>query len=232
MAEFVYYELGLTKAAAIHDGDPYTEGLATVFANVFEELGGTIVAFEVEDRFATNVESLLTKIGATSSELVYFPTFMSLSALIARTAHEIDGLARTTILASADGSLSQDFLDAAGGSAEGMYHSGPDLNFENQLYEEFLATYLLRYGEEPSAVFHAHAFDAVNMILDAIQEVAIIGTDGALLIGRQALRDALYATANFDGITGKLTCDEVGDCANAKINVNQVVNGEFVRIWP
>ena len=32
MADFAYNVLGVRKAAAIHDGDPYTEGLASVFA--------------------------------------------------------------------------------------------------------------------------------------------------------------------------------------------------------
>ena len=70
------------------------------------------------------------------------------------------------------------------------------------------------------------------MILDAIEKVAQEGSDGTLLIGRQALRDALYATAGLEGITGTLSCDENGDCADAKISVSQVQNGEFVRIWP
>jgi len=232
MAEFVYNELGLTKAAAIHDGDPYTEGLATVFSDVFQELGGTIVAFEAEDKNATNVEPLLTTVAAAGPEMIYFPTFTNLSALIAKTAQEIEGLAGVVVLASADGSLSQDFLDAVGGAAEGMYHSGPDLSFGNELYDTFLATYLEKYGEEPPAVFHAHAFDAANIIMAAIEKVAKVGGDGTLLIGRQDLRDALYSTSNYDGITGTLTCDQYGDCADAKINVNQIQGGEFVRIWP
>ena len=33
MALFVRNELGLNRAAAIHDGDPYTQGLAQAFAD-------------------------------------------------------------------------------------------------------------------------------------------------------------------------------------------------------
>ena len=55
--------------------------------------------------------------------------------------------------------------------------------------------------------------------------------DGNTVIGRQALRDAIYATMDFDGITGNLNCDENGDCADPKIAINQVQNGEFVRIF-
>ena len=41
-----------------------------------------------------------------------------------------------------------------------------------------------------------------------------------------------FATSGYQGITGSLTCDANGDCANAKISVSQVVNGAFKRIWP
>jgi branched-chain amino acid transport system substrate-binding protein len=89
-----------------------------------------------------------------------------------------------------------------------------------------------KYGSEPLSVFHAHAFDATNMILNAIEKVAQQGDDGTLLIGRKALRDALFATANYQGITGTLTCNEFGDCADPKISISIVENAAFVRIWP
>ena len=50
MAKFAFEELGATKAAAIHDGDPYTEGLANSFQVAFKDLGGEIVAGAVHGR--------------------------------------------------------------------------------------------------------------------------------------------------------------------------------------
>jgi branched-chain amino acid transport system substrate-binding protein len=44
------------------------------------------------------------------------------------------------------------------------------------------------------------------MLLQAIESVAQQADDGTLLIGRQALRDALSATSNHSGLTGNLTC--------------------------
>jgi branched-chain amino acid transport system substrate-binding protein len=114
-----------------------------------------------------------------------------------------------------------------------MYVSGPDLSFENPFYQnEFLPSYQETYGTEPTAPFHAHAFDATMMVLDAVEAVAQQANDGTLLIGRGALRDELYATAGYEGITGTLTCDEFGDCADPAISVSEVIEGEFVRIWP
>ncbi len=232
MAEFAYNELGIRKAAAIHDGDPYTEGLATVFSDSFKELGGEIVAFEAEAADATNVEPLLTSVAAAGPEFLYYPVFIPLGSLITNTAADIDGLSGV-VLAGADGIQSPSFLENTVGTSEGMYASGPDLSFSNAFYTDtFLPAYLEKAGTEPTAPFHAHAFDATNMVLMAIEKVAKEAPDGTLLIGRQALRDALYATSGMEGITGTITCDENGDCADPKISVSQVQNGEFVRIWP
>jgi branched-chain amino acid transport system substrate-binding protein len=40
-----------------------------------------------------------------------------------------------------------------------------------------------------------------------------------LHLGRQALRDALYTTVNFQGLTGHLTCDKFGDCGVPRFKV-------------
>ncbi len=229
MADFVYNTLGLTKAAAIHDGDPYTEGLASVFRDSFTALGGEIVAFEAEASDATNVEPLLTSVAAAGPELIYYPVFIPLGSLITKTAQEIDGL-EGVILAAADGVLSPDFIEASGDAAEGMYMSGPNLDFGNAIYDTFLETYQANYGTEPTAPFHAHAYDATNMLLDAVAAVAMMDADGNLMIGRQALIDALGATSGMAGITGTITCDEFGDCADANIAISQVQDGAFVAL--
>ncbi len=232
MANYVYNDLGIRKAAAVHDGDPYTEGLASVFSESFQELGGEIVAFEAISADATDVIAPLTTIAAAGPpELIYYPVFIPLGSLITKQAQEVDGL-DGVILAAADGVQSPDFLTASGDAAEGMYVSGPDLGFGNEIYDKFLGAYKEKYGTDPTAPFHAHAFDATNMVLDAIEKVAQVGDDGTLLIGRQALRDALFATSGMSGITGTLTCDEYGDCADAKIAVSQVQGGAFVPVWP
>lgn len=232
MAEFAINELGVSKAAAIHDGDPYTEGLASAFAGPFEELGGEIVAFEAEAPDASNVEPLLTTVAAAGPEFIFYPVFIPLGSLITNTAKDIPGL-EGVILAAADGIQSPSFLENTVGTSDGMYASGPDLSFSNTFYQdEFLPAYQEKYGTEPTAPFHAHAFDAANMVMDAIEEVAVQGSDGTLLIGRQALRDALYATSGMEGITGTISCDENGDCADPQISVSEVQSNEFVKVWP
>jgi len=232
MADYAYDVRGFTKAAAIHDGDPYTEGLAKAFADAFVAKGGEMVAFEAEAADATNVEPLLTTIAAAKPEFLYFPVFIPLGSLIVNPAKTIPGR-ESVQLAAADGVQSPSFLENVVGTGEGMVVSGPDLAFSNTFYkDEFLPMYEADYGTAPTAPFHAHSFDATNMLLNAIEKVAQQDADGNLLIGRQALRDALYATSGMEGITGTLTCSEFGDCADPKIAVSEIQSGEFVRIWP
>jgi branched-chain amino acid transport system substrate-binding protein len=232
MAEFAFNELGVTKAAAIHDGDPYTEGLANTFADTFEALGGQIVAFEMEASNATNVKPLLETIAAAEPELIYFPVFIPLGSQLTNTAAEVEGL-EDVILAASDGVMSPSFLDGTAGANEGMYFTGADLNYTGSFYQtDFLSAYFETYGQDPMAPFHAHAFDATNMILDAIEAVAQQADDGTLLIGRQALRDALYSTTAHQGITGSLTCNEFGDCGDINMVISIADNGQFARVWP
>jgi branched-chain amino acid transport system substrate-binding protein len=230
MAEFAYNELGVRKAATIHDGSPYAEQLQQVFADTFVQMGGEITTQEAVNVGDTDMRPVLTKIAATEPEFIYYPIFIAEGGHITTQAKEVAGL-EDTILSGADGMISPDFVSAAGEAAEGMYISGPDLAFDNPKGQAFLATHLEKYGEEPLSAFHAHAYDGTMMLFAAIEKVAVQDDDGTLHIGRQALRDALYATSGFDGITGTLNCNEYGDCADPLITVNQIQNGEYVPIW-
>jgi branched-chain amino acid transport system substrate-binding protein len=232
MADYAYNVLGVRSAAAIHDGDPYTEGLAKVFADSFEELGGEIVIFTAVNKGDTDMRPVLTAVSAAGPpEFLYYPVFTAEGGFLTKQAKEVSGL-EDTILAAADGMISDAAIDAVGEAGEGMYFSGPDLSYTGDLYVRFVSTYEEKYGATPISVFHAHAFDAANMIFDCIEEVGLLDEDGTLHIGRQDMRTCLFATSGFSGITGTLTCDEYGDCADPKISVSQLNNGAYERIWP
>jgi branched-chain amino acid transport system substrate-binding protein len=237
MAQYVCEVLGLETAATIDDGSPYADQLAAVFAESFQEqCDGTITAEEAITVGDTDFSGVLGNIAADSPQFLYYPIFVAEGALITQQAKETAGL-EDTQLAGADGILTPDWLDAAGPAAEGAVLSGPDLAFAGDFYEdEFLPAYTeVSQEDAPISVFHAHAFDAYNMLAQAIEEVAF-DEDGTTFIPRTGLRDAFMSIEGFEGITGTLTCDENGDCADAKISVSEVqdVDGElqFVRVWP
>jgi len=228
VAAFAVEELNVTTAATIHDGSPYAEGLANAFAESFEAAGGTVtqqVSIQVGE---SDYSSILTDLATDSPELLYFPIFVAEGGLITQQARDNGSF---QYLAGSDGMFTPDWIAAAGAdNADGTYISGPDLSQlagDADFYEgAFLSAYNAEFGE-PTSVFHAHAFDAVNMVLTAIDMVSIEDGD-TLYIPRMALRDALFATSGFPGLTGSLTCNADGDCQqSATIGVVTVEGGEF-----
>lgn len=231
-AEFAYNELGVKKAATIHDGSPYAESLQRVFAEVFVELGGEITAQEAINVGDTDMKPVLTSIASGAPELIYFPIFEPEGNLIAAQSREVAGL-ETVILMGADGLFADTFPEATGSAADGMYLSGPYVDVNNSAYGEFLQKWADQIGGVPPSGFHAHAYDATNMLLNGIEAVAVVDADGTVHIGRQALRDYLYGLKDYAGLTGNLSCNENGDCATGEaLGIFKLSQAEIDGSWP
>jgi branched-chain amino acid transport system substrate-binding protein len=234
-AQFAFEEMGVTKAATIHDGSLYAESLQAVFAKTFQELGGEITSQEAVDPNATDFASVLTSIAAGAPEFIYMPIFVKAGSLIINQAKQVPGLEEVHLM-GADGMFSPDVVEGAGDSVEGAFVSSPDLAAFSADYQSvFLPKYKELAGvDDPVSIFHAHAFDAANMVFAAIEKVAVQDEDGTLHIPRQALRDAMYATKDYKGLTGNLSCSSTGDCADPKIAVYEYHAGQYPpeRIWP
>lgn len=222
VAKFVLENLGLTKVALVHDGDPYTQGLAQAMSDAFTAGGGTVVVFTAVNKGDTDMTGVLTEVAAAGPEAVFFPIFPPEGNFFVQQAVDIAGFDTITLI-GADGLLVDNFMELE--ESEGMYFSGPNLDYganqseTGQNAEGFLAAYDAAYGEAPSASFWAHSYDATVLLLTAINEVAVIQMDGSLFIDRQALRDELTATSGFSGIIGTLGCDAFGDCGAQRISV-------------
>jgi branched-chain amino acid transport system substrate-binding protein len=230
-ADFAYNFLGIRKAATINDGSLYADKLQHVFADSFRALGGMIWLQTSITVGQTDMSPTLSSIAAGSPELVYFPIFLPEGAHLIQQARATPGL-KTTKLMVADGLYSPDVVNASGAAIEGVYVSSPLI--QGAPYDTFVAHYVARFGGQPINVFHAHAYDAFNIIIFAIKKVAVLEPDGTIYIPRQALRDAVAATSNFQGLTGLLTCSASGDCANPIIGVYQYHAGQYppTLIWP
>lgn len=232
-ARFARTVLKSLRAATVHDGSPYAQGLAAAFADNYKKAGGTITSAEAISVGDTDMRPVLTRIATGKPDLIFYPIFVAEGGLITRQAHEVTGLQKATLF-GADGLFSPDFLKAAGASAKGMYWSSPDLTPETlgpTYTKGFLPKYEKKYGEKPTGAFHPHSYDAANVIFAAITKVAK-NQGGTLYIGRKALRDALFATKGFKGLTGTLSCDANGDCADPHIAVYQSVNADPANFEP
>jgi branched-chain amino acid transport system substrate-binding protein len=199
MANYVYKELKLTKAAVIYDnGNDYNKGLAKFFEEQFKSLGGEIVASEAftdEDK-TTDFRALLTKIKSKKPEFLYSPNYYTASAPIMIQSKEL-GLDVPT--GGGDGWDSPTLVEIGGKNVEGGV-------FTNHFSKEdpcpevqnFIKKYKEKYGAEPDALASL-AYDAAFVLLSAIEKAGSLkGAD---------IRDALKAT-RINGVTGNISFDE------------------------
>ena len=223
VARFLFEELEATTAAALHDRDPYTQGLAEAFAAAFENLGGTVTGVVDFDRDETDLVPVLTEAASGEPQALFLPLTGTRGRRVMEQAAGVAGLEDTVLLA-ADALFEDDFMRLAG--TVGMYFSGPDLRYgsnENQSTgrsaTEVLATYEETYGESPVSPFWAHAYDATTLLLDAIAVSSYVTEDGVLVIDRAGVRAALNAIERYHGLIGTISCDQYGDCGTQKITV-------------
>jgi len=235
---------GVRRAATIQEANPLSESLVHVFSVHFQELGGEIVAREAVGPDSPDAAPIMERIAESEPQLVFLPLYVDWGAEITLLTRA-NPLLRDVALLGADGLFTRRYLAAAGEAAVGTFVSAPDIAVVGPAYVEFLARYEEVYGEPPRAPFHAPAYDAAMMIFAAIEDSALRLDDGTLIIRRQVLLERLFATRDFRGVTGNLSCTPSGDCGNSSVAVYEIVSpdpghwhpGESPdnnprRIWP
>ncbi len=228
VAQFVFNVLGLHTMVTIHDGTPYPEQLQAAACQSFEQLGGECLK-QIQITSGQDMTAVLQSIASLNPDVIYYPVYTADSVDITKGASAA-GLSKV-VLISSDASLTTDFIKQTGHDSEGMYLSGPANVTEPQ---DFLAKYKAKFGEDPIAAYHLQAYDAAMMLFNAIEKVAVSnsGNSNSISIPRQALRQALYATQNVQGLSGEINCSSTGDCAQANIEIYQIVNSSFKAIYP
>ena len=239
VAKYACEVLKVKTAATIHDGSPYAEQLQQVFADQFaSQCSGTVTSQNAMAVGDTDFHPLLTSIAAETPDMIFMPIFDPEGPLIVNQSRDIAALA-DTIFFGADGVKDAGFIAAAGGVAEqiGMYFSGPDLNFGTRYTDDFLPKLLELEGTtQPQAPYHAHGYDAYNILLDAIVAGHVgDGADGTSFFSRDGIREYIAGLKDYDGLTGKLTCGgeghDPGDCGSSEVSIAQLVDGVYTEVY-
>ena len=233
--QFAYRVLAARTVATIHDGGTYAESLSAVMRDAFTALGGQVVfkgSLNVGD---VDMSAILTEVAASEPDVLFAPLFPPEVEFITAQMLSTPGLG-DTILFVADAALVNTYAPNSGDAALGVYVSGPHITGEN--YEALLAAWQEEFAGRPPSGFHAHAYDAANLLFDAIVAVARPADGGGLVIGRGALREAMNAVEGYPGLTGELTCQDespfAGDCGSAEsLAVFQITDAVlYDGLWP
>ena len=219
VAHFSYDELGLRTMVTIHDGDPYTSAISNAFAVAFREHGGTVPVVAQVARGQTDMAAVLDRFDEADPDGVFTPLFAAEATSLIQQLPRRDTMEGVTIISGA-ATLVTEFLALP--ESEGVYFTGPDLGDSrntNQAtgrsFADVLTAFEVVYGGPSTSPYWAHGYDATTLLLSAIKQIAVVDGD-TLYIDHAALRDALDGTVNFQGIIGKMTCDDFGDCGTGR----------------
>ena len=226
-AEWFYKELKCKTIATIHDGSPFASQLAKVAADHFKELGGEVVAEEAVTPTDVDMRPVLTGIGTKKPCVLYFPTFVAVTAQIIRQAPEIPDLKDTNLIGGS-AVMAPGLLEAAGDAVKDFRLTNVDISPEamGAAYPQFVEKYTAKFGEGPINAFHAQAYDAGIILAKAIEKVAKTDEAGTTYIGKKALHDELFSTKGYDGISGPINCDEHGQCGAFNFAVYQFTDSD------
>lgn len=224
-AHFAFAELGVSKVAMLDDGTATTTGFTDAFEQIFTALGGEIVLSAAVAPGDTNMKPVLTSIVNAEPELLFLSLRSQDGISVLQQRKDVPGAEDIVALSTAT-VFSDEVLETLGPDGLGMYMtvpaalSGPEVDQVVADYETMYET------ARPSRDQFIFAYDAANLLMDAIETVAVQAEDGTLHIGRQALWDALYATADYEGASGSLTCDQYGDCASISFDIMRYADPE------
>jgi branched-chain amino acid transport system substrate-binding protein len=217
VADFGYHQLKARVAAMVHDESPYSEELAEAFRQNFEKLGGIVTDNKIINSDDTDFEPVLTSIAPHRPDFLYYPVFNPACAQIAKQARALRAFAKSKLI-GADSCADAEYVKVGGKAVNGTWISVPEETVQaskNAAYsQQFLAAYQQQFGTQPVSEFHAHAFDGVQLVFEAIKR-ATTNSRGTLIIPRTRLKDEMFKTSGYKGLTGTLTCSPLGDCAAA-----------------
>lgn len=201
IAQFAAKTLGAKRAAIMVDRkNDYSTGLEKNINDTFARLGGQMVATTSYQEGDQDFNAQLTSIKGANPEVIFVPGYYNDVGLIAKQARE-RGL--TVPLVGGDGWDSVQLYAIGGSALNGSFFTNHYSPFDTDpQVQKFVNDYKSRYGSVPDALA-ATAYDAAHIMFDAIKRAkSLAGTD---------IRDALAATKDFPGVTGKVTFNENRD---------------------
>lgn len=210
-AEYLHDKLGFTKIAVMHDGQSYGQGLAEVVEARFKELGGEIVAKEAITPGETDYSAPLSAIAAKSPQAIYYGGYVQEAVVI------VPQMAQTglegVVFFGCDGTYGEDFINKTGKAGEGAYAVAL-IPASSDAVTAFNTTYESDFGAKAGSLspYTWNAYDSTAVLIAAVKKVAVKGDDGSLYIPRGALVAAVRGTKDYKGLSGTLSCNEVGEC--------------------
>ncbi|MDP4004799.1 branched-chain amino acid ABC transporter substrate-binding protein [Methylobacterium sp. NEAU K] len=201
--------------AIVSDTSDYGAANTKNFEKFYTAAGGKIVATEAAPVGTTDFRALLTKIKPLSPDAIYFGGVVTEAALVRQQMAE---LGMTAPMIGVDGFHDAEFIKIAGPAAEGTI-AGIAKEKGNPQLAKLTQDYQAAKFSEPATTYTKNAFDAANIIIEALKKA---GTKDKAAIAK-AIRETQY-----DGAMGHTSFDENGQTKlPVELELRAVKNGSW-----
>jgi branched-chain amino acid transport system substrate-binding protein len=215
MAKFALDRLQAKQAMVMTDlKQDYSVGLTDAIRLYFSRNGAKILNALSYSSGDTDFRTQLTAVRIAHPDLVFLPGYYTEAALILLQARQL-GIRCPFV--GGEGWDSPTLVKVAGKAAEGSYYTDhfsaadPDPRVQ-----KFVQTYRAKYAALPDALA-ALWYDGARLLAEAVQRAG--STDP------EKIRDALAATRDFDGVTGRISIDVDRNASKPGV-ILEIVNGE------
>jgi branched-chain amino acid transport system substrate-binding protein len=218
MARYALDGFKAKTVAVIDDRTAYGQGLADVVEQSLKDAGVKIVAREYTDNKASDFSAILTKIRAARPDVIVYGGMDDTAGPMAKQIHQ---LGIHVPFLSGDGACSPEFLKLAGEGAELLTCTRAGEAVEKlPRGEQFMAKYKAKFNSEVQ-IYSPYSYDAVYVIVDAIRRAGSV---------ERAAVAAAVASADYDGLTGRIAFDPRGDLKSGAISLYHVQGGQLTYL--
>lgn len=189
------------KVAILYGNDDvFTKSGFDTMKKAAEEKGLEILTIETFQKGQSDYNAQLTKIKSLKPDLILASALYNEGAVIMDQARKM-GI--DVPFVGGNGFNSPEVIKIAGDAANGLIVATPWYgDKDDQKVQDFVKKYEEKYGKKPDQ-FAAQAYDALYILADALKNAGEADRD--------AVRDALAKTKDFQGILGNFSFDKDGD---------------------
>ena len=236
-------KLGYKDMAVSYANDDYNAGIAKVFMEAYESLGGEVTASGSHEPDKASYRSELATLARGGSKaLALFAYYGSSGINIIK--NSLEGGLFDKFLA-ADGTLDKSVIESIGAEAlAGNIHITNAASDSDNVAYKLFARLAAEHGIDPAGPYVAHGFDASFLMALALEQAGsaergkiakalreVSGGGGEVIYpGEWKKAKKLIAAGkaiNYEGATGSLDFDENGDVAGLYALHGVTKSGEF-----
>jgi branched-chain amino acid transport system substrate-binding protein len=215
---------GYKKAYVLHDNQLYGKGVALAFQLYFKQLGGEVLGFEAFQSDAPDYQALATGIADKGPDIIHIGAIVNLNP--GKVVKDLRSVMSPddVVIITPDGCFNQAFIDSAGEEGEGTYATFggvPPEFLESEVGVDWRNRIVAMIGHSPDA-YATYAYEAAVIAMQAIDVVQEKD--------RSKILDAMFATKEFQGLSGTYSFTATGDPDKPSVFLGQIKSGKFEKV--